>query len=460
MEMIRDLACADVWARSLERSLARRGKPRRCSIELHRLEPARDLTDSGPLRESIAYWQLRRAAAEKTALPMPGAGSVSLLALLAMATVPSLSGARGGHARTHTGTLPTGGARDGGASSLTRAARPAGEPAARDQRIGGAPSWRAAAAPRTAAAAAKSATPSVPRAVTAASARPVARHAAVYASITTGGVRSVQRMLDLPVDGVIGPRTGAAIRSFQARHGLARDGVVGPATWTALLRSASGAGAASARAKKPRGPLPRAAAVRSGDGVEAVQRRLRIAADGSYGTETKRAVERFQASQGLPVDGIVGPATRAALGIASGPVLRERRQSIGSHARGSGDMGAAPSAAIARMIAAGDRIATRPYVYGGGHGSFTSSGYDCSGSVSYVLHAAGLLSSPEDSTALESFGEPGPGRYVTIYANAGHAWMTIEGRRFDTIALAEHGSRWTSIPGETSGYVVRHPAGV
>ena len=81
-------------------------------------------------------------------------------------------------------------------------------------------------------------------------------------------------------------------------------------------------------------------------------------------------------------------------------------------------------------------------MYGGGHGSFISEGYDCSGSVSYALHGGGLLSAPEDSSGLESYGEAGPGRYITIYANAEHAWMTIDGRRYDTVALAEDGTRW------------------
>lgn len=113
-----------------------------------------------------------------------------------------------------------------------------------------------------------------------------------------------------------------------------------------------------------------------------------------------------------------------------------------------------------RMIAAGDRIAPLPYVYGGGHGSFSDSGYDCSGSVSYVLHAAGLLATPEASGDLESFGLPGPGRHVTVYANGGHAWMTIDGRRFDTNALAETGTRWSATISSSDGYVVRHPAGL
>jgi len=112
------------------------------------------------------------------------------------------------------------------------------------------------------------------------------------------------------------------------------------------------------------------------------------------------------------------------------------------------------------MIAAGNRIATMPYVYGGGHGSFSSSGYDCSGSVSYVLHAAGLLATPEDSVELEGYGEPGPGKRVTVYANSSHAWMTIDGRRFDTIALQETGSRWSDEVPSSAGYVEVHPAGM
>jgi hypothetical protein len=118
------------------------------------------------------------------------------------------------------------------------------------------------------------------------------------------------------------------------------------------------------------------------------------------------------------------------------------------------------SGVVARVIAAANEIATRPYVFGGGHGSFQSEGYDCSGSVSYALHGGGLLSSPEDSSGLESYGEAGPGRYITIYADAEHAWMTIDGRRFDTVALQETGDRWSDSMTSTAGYVVRHPDGL
>jgi peptidoglycan hydrolase CwlO-like protein len=117
-------------------------------------------------------------------------------------------------------------------------------------------------------------------------------------------------------------------------------------------------------------------------------------------------------------------------------------------------------AAVDEMIAAGNAIATLPYIWGGGHGSFQALGYDCSGSTSFVLNAAGLLSAPEVSGDFESYGDPGPGKWVTIYANAGHVWMEIAGWRFDTVALAEDGTRWSQGGGEFSGFVVRHPPGL
>jgi hypothetical protein len=80
--------------------------------------------------------------------------------------------------------------------------------------------------------------------------------------------------------------------------------------------------------------------------------------------------------------------------------------------------------------------------------------------VSYALHGGGLLSSPEDSTGLESFGEPGPGRDITIYANSEHAFMVVDGKRFDTVALSETGTRWSSSMTSTAGFVARHPAGL
>lgn len=115
--------------------------------------------------------------------------------------------------------------------------------------------------------------------------------------------------------------------------------------------------------------------------------------------------------------------------------------------------------AVKEVIAAGNAIATTPYVWGGGHGSFESSGYDCSGAVSYALHGGGLLESPLDSTGLETWGEPGPGRWITVYANSGHAWMVVAGIAFDTVGGP--GPRWHDPWVDSpEGFIARHPAGL
>jgi peptidoglycan hydrolase CwlO-like protein len=114
--------------------------------------------------------------------------------------------------------------------------------------------------------------------------------------------------------------------------------------------------------------------------------------------------------------------------------------------------------AVKAAIAAANSIATTPYIWGGGHGSFESSGYDCSGAVSFAMHAGGWLESPLDSTGLSTWGEPGPGKWITVYANAGHAWVMIAGLAFDTSGGA--GPRWHSSPASsTEGFIARHPPG-
>ena len=119
---------------------------------------------------------------------------------------------------------------------------------------------------------------------------------------------------------------------------------------------------------------------------------------------------------------------------------------------------ASAPAAVQEVIAAGNAIATTPYVWGGGHGSFESSGYDCSGAVSYALHGGGFLESPLDSTGLETWGEPGPGQWITVYANSGHAWMVVAGIAFDTVGGP--GPRWHNPWVDSpEGFVARHPAG-
>jgi peptidoglycan hydrolase-like protein with peptidoglycan-binding domain len=182
---------------------------------------------------------------------------------------------------------------------------------------------------------------------------------------------------------------------------------------------------------------------------------------GAFGPLTKHNVVAFELSRGLRPNGVVTWGVSQALrGAVAARAAREVR---GARARLVGGLALAPASApapVKAVIAAGNQIAFRPYLYGGGHGSWLSSGYDCSGSVSFALHGGGLLTSPEDSTTLESYGSAGPGSWITIFANAGHAYMIVAGLRFDTSAQSSTGgSRWTSAQRSSAGYVVRHPTG-
>jgi peptidoglycan hydrolase-like protein with peptidoglycan-binding domain len=247
-------------------------------------------------------------------------------------------------------------------------------------------------------------------------------------------VAQVQRWLGLTPDRIFGPATKRAVKRFQRRHGLTADGIVGPVTWAAL-RSAGARKASSGGSKR--------------SAVVLLQRELGIGADGIFGPATEAAVKRFQRSHGLTADGIVGPATWSALGHAGRSTILKRRGS----SRGGSDV-------VSRIIRAANRIQSKPYKYGGGHGRWNDTGYDCSGSVSYALHGGGLLSSALTSGGFMRWGAPGRGRRVTIYASPGHVYMVIDGRRFDTTGRSETGSRWQASDRSSAGYVVRHPPGL
>jgi cell wall-associated NlpC family hydrolase len=132
----------------------------------------------------------------------------------------------------------------------------------------------------------------------------------------------------------------------------------------------------------------------------------------------------------------------------------------------------APSLAplqVKRAIWAGNKIDHTPYIFGGGHADFVSRGYDCSGSVSYVLHAAGLLKTPMDSSDFYSWGHRGNGHWITVYTNPGHAFVEIAGIRFDTAAegpaaprgtFPGTGPRWRPLMTGTRGFQARHYAGL
>ncbi len=167
------------------------------------------------------------------------------------------------------------------------------------------------------------------------------------------------------------------------------------------------------------------------------QRRLLRAASAAVGVQPAPDTVNF-----TPVSGPAGRVTLNSDGSASAP--------------------ANAPAVIKAAVAAGNRIRSTPYIWGGGHGSFSDRGYDCSGSVSYVLHAAGVLASPMASGGLMGWGAPGPGKWITVYSNAGHAWMTVGGLRFDTSGRSGTGSRWqTGVNGSGVGaFTVRHYPGL
>lgn len=118
---------------------------------------------------------------------------------------------------------------------------------------------------------------------------------------------------------------------------------------------------------------------------------------------------------------------------------------------------------VQTIIQAGNEIAHLPYVWGGGHARYIDTGYDCSGSISFVFGAAGLLNTTMTSGELATWGKPGPGKWITVFANNGHTFMYVAGLRFDTVALAETGSRWSNRPADESNlssFAIRHPPGL
>jgi cell wall-associated NlpC family hydrolase len=114
---------------------------------------------------------------------------------------------------------------------------------------------------------------------------------------------------------------------------------------------------------------------------------------------------------------------------------------------------------VKRVILAGNEIAKFPYKWGGGHGAWRDNGYDCSGSVSFALAAAGLLDAPMVSGAFMNWGDEGPGKWITIFANGGHIFMYVAGLRFDTSGQGRAGTRWQDAARSTTGFAVRHPPG-
>jgi peptidoglycan hydrolase-like protein with peptidoglycan-binding domain len=222
---------------------------------------------------------------------------------------------------------------------------------------------------------------------------------------------------------------------------------------------------------------------------------FRTAADGDFGKGTARSVRRFQKAATLQQTGVVEQTTLTAL-----------RSAVASQAPAPGSTGGAgygastsatttapapatttPAAttpppapgqagvinpdgtatppagapqAVVDLFTAANRIATTPYRYGGGHASFDDTAYDCSGSVSYALHGAGLLDRTMTSGELETWGLSGPGSWITVYANDGHTFLVVGNLRFDTSGQRQAGTRWQPAQRSLDGFVVRHPPGL
>ena len=322
---------------------------------------------------------------------------------------------------------------------------------------------------------------------------------------TTGpAVRHLQKMLAhlgyvIRADGQFGGHTALVVRTFRAQVGLPRSNRVTP-KFLRMLKRAQYGGPGDRRWLGIR----RLAVGAKGRDVKTLQKDLTqlgypAATDGEFGPQTRVSVRAFERSSGLQIDGVVSakeartlkavvskgteagavsqmPDAAATTGTSTLPTMTTAAPT--APAVPTGQVATAPPsvgtinadglavappgapAAVVAIIAAGNQIAFNPYLYGGGHQSWQDSGYDCSGSVSFALHGAGLIDTPMSSYDFPGWGDPGPGQWVTVYGMQSHAYMVVAGLRFDTSASKNGGSRWTAEMRSPAGYVAVHPPGL
>jgi peptidoglycan hydrolase-like protein with peptidoglycan-binding domain len=321
----------------------------------------------------------------------------------------------------------------------------------------------------------------------------------IFGPITANNVKRFERRYHLKVDGIV---TSALVRKLQLVLAGAANADSSPGSGGTALGQGGTTGRKAtkqaARAADPTSVISSngvlAPVVQDGGSEHLGERTLRqgmhghdvrvlqgyltlagfaTAVDGEFGPGTKANVIKFEQANGLNDNGVVTYAQSQALRqavsqaiTASGPVGKATLNSDGTVTPPSG----APQAVVDAINAANSIIDT-PYRIGGGHGKFNDSAYDCSGAVSFALHGANLLSSPEDSTQLESYGSAGPGQWMTIYADASHTFIVIAGLAFDTAHYGPttpggSGPRWLTAANATANlrdggnYVVRHPSGL
>jgi peptidoglycan hydrolase-like protein with peptidoglycan-binding domain len=306
-------------------------------------------------------------------------------------------------------------------------------------------------------------------------------------------VKQLQRLLNITgiktkSDGQFGPGTKTAVQRFQRSARLAPSGTAGRKTISALRRASGGSAAqvvgsggiasdgSNSRNRSLGDRIPVMKGM-SGHDVKVLQDFLKragvknVTIDGEFGSGTYRAVRSFETTEKLSVDGVVDAndidvlrglveagGSNAKVAAAPLPLAPGDRAKLTSDG-----LAMAPANApepIKQIIAAGNKIAKTPYIYGGGHGKWEDDGYDCSGSVSYALHGANLLRAPLVSGDFPDWGDPGPGQWMTIYGNSGHVYAVIAGLRFDTSGASQDGSRWHTATRPTKGYGVSHPPGL
>lgn len=299
--------------------------------------------------------------------------------------------------------------------------------------------------------------------------------------------------LSVAVTGEYGDATVKAVKRFQFAARLPVTGTADRTTISTVRDSAAGPQVADAsggldygnddrRPTRLGNRIPLAEGMRGRDVIE-LQEYLRRAhvkgapkPTGVYGNATRIAVRRFEATRDREEDGVLDAGDIYELRTLVGDSATEGQDgdpagsdepgklAPGDRARlASNGLAIAPEnapEAVRRVIAAGNRIAKKPYKWGGGHGSWNDSGYDCSGSVSYALRGGGLIKASAPSYGYYGYGASGKGKWITIYTNAGHMYMVVAGLRFDTSGRSsDSGSRWQKAMRSSSGFKVRHPAG-